>query len=62
MGFDEYEKKVEGAMRNRRGQRSLKLGTLHLAGIETSAAVLLNRMLSVDTLDVLRKYWPENSS
>jgi hypothetical protein len=62
MGFDEYEKKVEAAMRNRRGQRSLKLGILHLAGIETSAAVLLNRMLSVDTLDVLRKYWPENSS
>jgi hypothetical protein len=45
MGFDEHEKKVEAAMRNRRGQRPLKSGTLHLAGIETSAAVLLNRML-----------------
>jgi hypothetical protein len=36
-------------MRNRRRQRSLKLGklgTLHLAGIETCAAALMNRMLS----------------
>jgi hypothetical protein len=49
-------------MRNRRGQRSLKLGTLHLAGIETSAAVLMNRMLISRYLDVLRKYRPENSS
>jgi hypothetical protein len=45
MGFDKHEEKVEAAMRNGRGQRPLKLGTPHVAGIETSAAVLMNRML-----------------